>query len=133
MSRSRVYLLPVAALLLCGCNEGDKEHLAGCGRKVADRLQNLFQGNGKIMTAWQKIQGGGSGEPALDERVSNRLHWEKSLKDAQIQVKAADGVVELKGTVRDADERRRAVDLAETTVGTEKVTDSLEIAVEEPK
>jgi osmotically-inducible protein OsmY len=121
------YLAPLAALIFCGCSNQDQAHLARCGRKIADRLENLIHSDGKLAAVWQSVQGC-SDEAALDARISARLRWDKVTADAQVQVKAAGGVVELKGTVRDPDQRRRAVELAEGTVGVEKVTDSLEIA-----
>jgi osmotically-inducible protein OsmY len=127
IAMSRVdFLLPLALLTLCGCSNQDQDHLARCGRKVADRLENIIHSDGKLAAAWQGVRGS-SGETAPDARVEARLRWDKVTADAQIQVKAADGVVELKGTVRDLDQRRRAVELAEGTVGVQRVTDSLEI------
>jgi osmotically-inducible protein OsmY len=123
---SRVtFLLPLALLALCGCSNQDQDHLARCGRKVADRLENIIHSDGKLAAAWQGVRGGAD-ETALEARVQARLRWDKVTADAQVQVKAADDVVELKGTVRDLDQRRKAVELAEGTVGVRKVMDSLD-------
>jgi osmotically-inducible protein OsmY len=69
---------------------------------------------------------------ALDARVSARLRWDKTLSSEQIHVQATGGIIELKGRVRDLNQRRRAVELAESTVGTEQVLDLLEIPTQEP-
>ena len=68
----------------------------------------------------------------LDARVSARLRWDKALAGSKIQVQAKDGVVELKGPVIDLAQRRRAVELAESTAGADKVTDLLEVPSREP-
>ena len=66
-------------------------------------------------------------ELGLDTRVSARIRWDKSLAGAQVQVSAKGTTVELKGTVRDMKQRRRAVELAESTTGVETVTDSIQV------
>lgn len=53
---------------------------------------------------------------------------DKKLADTQIQVSTTGNIVELKGIVRDLEQKRRALDLAESTTGAEKATDALEIA-----
>ncbi len=68
----------------------------------------------------------GGDETSLDARVSIRLRWDKNLADMPIQVSSKGAVVELKGAVRDLDQRRRAVEIAESTAGVEKVVDALE-------
>ena len=64
--------------------------------------------------------------------MSQRLAWDKNLADARIQVRADGGAVELKGAVREAGQSKRAVELAESTAGVDKVTDSLEVAPPDP-
>jgi osmotically-inducible protein OsmY len=63
----------------------------------------------------------------LDLRVSARLRWDKTLSEAPIDVQTNGAVVELRGKVRDLTQRRRAVELAGTTAGVEKVNDLLEM------
>ena len=64
----------------------------------------------------------------LDTRVAARLRWDKALVNHKIEVTAADGVVELKGKVGDLIQRRRAVEIAQSTAGVNEVRDSLEVA-----
>ena len=64
-------------------------------------------------------------------RVSARLRWDKSLVDAKIEVSEAGTTVELKGTVGEPAQKQRALELAESTAGVEKVTDSLEVATKD--
>lgn len=54
--------------------------------------------------------------------------WDHSLCEVEIQVQLVNsGTVRLMGTVT-ADQKRRAVEIAETTQGVEKVVDELEVA-----
>ena len=54
----------------------------------------------------------------VESRVYGRLHWDKALNDAAIDLTAsADGVVTLSGTVADARAKVRAVELTRETVG----------------
>jgi hypothetical protein len=58
----------------------------------------------------------------LDARVLWRLRWDKSLAGADIQVDSPmGGVVQLRGVVNDLTRQRRALDLAETTEGVDRV------------
>jgi osmotically-inducible protein OsmY len=109
----------------CGCGPEDTERLARVGHKIAARAEALTaDADGKLSRGWQAVHGD-SDEPALEARVAARLRWDKELADTPIQVTAVGGVVELKGTVRDSDKRQRAVGLAQSTAGVEKVKDAL--------
>ena len=119
-------LAPCIALILCGCDSADQVHLSRCGRLVAQRLEHALEHDGALGDVWRRIHE--TTDVALDARIMARLHWDKGTADAQVQVKAANGLVELKGRVRDEEQRRRALELAQGTVGVEKVTDSLEIS-----
>ena len=53
-----------------------------------------------------------SGQVVLESRVKARLHWDKSLADASIEVHATEKVVELKGSLPSPAQVSRAVELA---------------------
>jgi osmotically-inducible protein OsmY len=112
-------------LIVCGCSNEDADHLLRVGRITAAKVEALTGGNDKLLTGWQAVRGDLS-DLGLDARVATRLCWDKNLADAHIEVRAKDGQVELKGTVNDLAQRRRAVELAESTAGTGKVIDLLE-------
>ena len=64
----------------------------------------------------------------VESRVYGRIHWDKALVDALIDLSASDdGVITLNGTVADARAKRRAVELSAETVGVVKVVDQLAI------
>jgi osmotically-inducible protein OsmY len=111
-----------------GCKQEDAERMARVGRKLTARIEavNADQAGG-LNKGWQTVCNGWQ-ETTLAGRVTARLRWDKKLVDAQIQASTTGNLVELKGTVRDLEQRRRAVDLAESTTGVDKVTEALEVA-----
>jgi|SRR6516225_9301008 osmotically-inducible protein OsmY len=109
----------------CGCSHEDADRLARVGRKVAAKLEGVGGGaQEKLADGWQAV--------ALDARVAARLRWDKALGGTRIEVRASGGVVELRGSVGNENQRRRAIDVAETTSGVERVTDALEVTAPEP-
>jgi hypothetical protein len=101
-------------------------------RKVAAKFEQLTDGvSGKLTNTLEALRFGWNGLP-LDARVSSRLRSDKKLTDVSIQVRASGGIVELRGTVADLSQRRRAVELAETTVGVENVLDALVVPEVQP-
>ena len=123
--RASLFLLAYLALT-SGCSSDDTDRLARVGHKVAARAAALApDSDNKLARGWQAVSKG-SAETSLAARVFNRLRWDKNLADTQIQVSAKGAVIELKGTVQDLDQRRRAVEIAESTAGVEKVVDALE-------
>ncbi|HLN33231.1 MAG TPA: BON domain-containing protein [Gemmataceae bacterium] len=125
-------LLAVAASLSAGCNNEDATRMARVGRMVLAKAELVTQGaDAKLARGWQAVHGGLEEAP-LETRVSARLRWDKGLAQAEIQVHVEGSEVELKGTVRDEAQKRRAVELAEATAGVEKVTDALELPAQDP-
>jgi hypothetical protein len=121
-----LFLVPFS-FALCGCGQKDADRLAALGAKLGRKAGGMLApGGGRIMRGWQAVPLH-IGDLAVDARVSARLGWDKSLADASIEVTAVGYVVELRGKVRDEEQKRRAVELAQTTLGVEKVADLLEI------
>lgn len=108
------------AVTATGCTEQDAGAMTRIGKKLAGVAGDLKEHLG---SGWQGVYGG----MGVEARVAARLHWDKSLSDASIHVKATGAEVELKGTVQTQEQKRRAVDLAETTAGVERVDDALEL------
>jgi osmotically-inducible protein OsmY len=114
-----VALLGIAALT-AGCKEQDTEAMTRIGKKlaaVAGEIQENLGGG------WQGLYDGMS----LEARIAARLHWDRNLADSVLHVKATGTEIELKGSVQTHEQKRRAVELAETTAGVERVTDDLEV------
>jgi osmotically-inducible protein OsmY len=121
-----------AALCFAGCSDEDTEQLAKVARKSAAKVDAMTGGApDKLATSVQAVRTNWN-EIALDTRVSVRLRWDKDLEGAVIRAHAAQGVVELKGTVTSMTQRQRAVQLARTTVGVSDVVDALEVVEAAP-
>jgi osmotically-inducible protein OsmY len=117
----------VVAILACGCSSDDVDRLARVGRKAAAHAGALAgTPEDQLTTGWQAVRTSWD-ELALDARVAARIRWDKGLEDVSVQVRGSGGVVELRGTVPSLAQRRRAVELAETTVGVEKVVDEIQV------
>jgi hypothetical protein len=114
-----LYLL-VLALGITGCNRQDADCLTRIGQKLS---AGLGEAKESLEVGWQGVV------PAmgLEARVAARLHWDKALAGAAIEVKASGSEIELTGTVKDQTQQHRAAELTEATTGVEKVVDNLQI------
>jgi osmotically-inducible protein OsmY len=132
LSRKKLNVpLLLLALLPCACEQQDTERLARVARKAGEKAQAITGvAEGKLTNGLQAVRAGWD-EMALDARVAMRLRWDKALADARIQVQVDGNAILLKGTVAQEDQKRRAVELAEATVGVDKVTDALLVGGEE--
>jgi osmotically-inducible protein OsmY len=129
--RLGLVLLGVAAGA-CGCDSQDTDRLGRAAQRVAARFEGVTGSADDKLAAGIQAFRADLNEMSLDSKVSARMRWDKALAGTKILVQAKNGVVELKGTLADLAQRRRAVELAETTAGTEKVTDLLEVPNREP-
>lgn len=111
-------LVAVAECKAQGVVERAGEALDNAGRNIRRGVENAVA----------------RGEAAVREtdvlgRVYGRLHWDKMLNDAVIELTVApDGTTTLRGAVADAAAKKRAVILARDTVGVTTVVDQLTIA-----
>jgi osmotically-inducible protein OsmY len=110
----------VLALASTGCNRQDADCLTRIGQKLAT---GLGEAKDSLEIGWQGVV------PAMgvEARVASRLHWDKALAGAAIEVKASGSEIELTGTVKDQTQQHRATELAEATTGVEKVVDNLQV------
>ena len=132
MTKWRWWLALSLASLALGCNSDDTAHLGRLGRLVGGQIERMtVDPNSKLVKGWHSLRDGCE-DAGLDGRVSLRLRWEKVLAEVPIQVKATGDLVELRGMVADLSQRRRAVELAESTVGVQKVIDALELPAQGP-
>jgi BON domain len=123
--------IAILCLLAAGCDSDDPSHLAEVGRRVAAHVEPLVGPvNANLAQHWHEPAP--APDPTVAERVTARLRWEKSLADAVIQVVATDDGIELKGTLKDAEQKKRAVTLAESTTGVERVIESLQVGENTP-
>src|SRR5581483_2035497 len=114
---SRRIVLGLSLCALVGCSKQDNERLGRIGRKLFDRAHTAADEiGGKLDLGWK-------GEAGLQERVMQRLRWEKALEGANIEVKVNEGAVELRGSVKTVAQRDKALELANATLGVTGVTD----------
>jgi osmotically-inducible protein OsmY len=123
-----VAVLMCMGLVASGCGREDADRLARVGNKTVEKLEGVTAGaRGKLANGWQAMRGSLS-ESTPDSRVDLRLRWDKQLAGAGIRVfSPSPGVVALRGEVVDVEQQRRAVGIAESTQGVEKVIDELVI------
>jgi osmotically-inducible protein OsmY len=123
--RGKLGLALVLTLTACGCSE-DADRLGRVCHKVAARFDGVTESmRGKLQSGAGAV-GGSVIEPGPESRVALRLRWDRDMTGADVQVNSAGpGIVELHGTVADLRQRRRAIELASTTVGVENVLDKL--------
>ena len=100
------------------------ERLDGVGREIKGGLDRAGQGvKEQFASAKASVQNMG-----VESRVYSRIHWDKALADATIELAATqDGVITLDGTVATARAKVRAAELAQDTVGVTKVVDRLAV------
>ncbi|MCS7045011.1 MAG: BON domain-containing protein [Gemmataceae bacterium] len=114
----------IGVMLLAGCKQQDVDGLGRIGRKLLERTQAAAS---PLRERFDSTLSGMSGRESVRQRVRLRMQWDQALAKEQIEVHATGGVVELRGTVKTDQLRRRAVELAEATVGVERVADQLQI------
>ncbi len=123
MLHRRIFILAALAAAP-GCNRNDADCLSRVGNKIAGHTKSNFtEIGGKVDFRWP----GGRREPTLQEKIHDRLQFDKSLKDAALEVIVKDNEVTLKGKLANLDQRQRAVELAESVIGVEKVTDATQL------
>jgi len=107
----------------CGCNRQDADALGRIGNRLLERVQ---QSTGGMR---EKLQGSihDIGKNGLSDRVHARLMHDRLLQGLPIEITAQDTAIELKGALKTADQKRRAIDLAESTEGVVRVVDSLTV------
>jgi hypothetical protein len=113
-------------IVCCGCSNEDADRLGRvCRRATGQVLAHSEPARAKLARGWHALRRDGSAN-GLETAVLNRLRRDKALAATAIEVRVlAGGVVELHGQVADEKQRRRAVELVDSTVGVERVVDEL--------
>jgi hypothetical protein len=124
----RLPILLLPALLLAGCKARDGDILIEAARRLGEKFEACGGAGPSQLTARFRAAAGGA---SLGARVENRIRWDRYLKDSDVEVVlTGTGVVTLRGEVPDRSLKLRAVELARTTVGVERVVDELELPEE---
>ena len=145
MTRNRTGGIAVVAVTLavawaCAGRAQDPDAGKKVGGRVDDAIQDVKGGLRKAGAATRdqfaraKTSAHNMG---VESRIYGRLHWDKALNDASIDLSGGEaGVFTLTGTVADARAKVKAVELTMETVGVTKVIDQLAIRptpVESPR
>ena len=118
------------ACLLAGCEDKDVAAIERVSQKALDKAASLAaQAKDKAPLALPATAT--TAEPTAAEKATKRLRWDRDLADAAIEVRETPEGLILSGSLPSDEARRRAVSIAESTVGVKGVTDRL--VVKEPK
>lgn len=126
---------PAVAILACLAQAQEPQVKPTTGQKIGEKLDEAYQeAKGGLQKAGDSIKEQYSKSKSsvhnmgIEGRVYGRLHWDKSLKGATIDLSMSGaGVITLEGTVATEKAKTRAVDLAQETEGVEQVVDHLAI------
>lgn len=110
----------LAAVSASGCNRQDGDRLARVGRKVTDKVQGLVPQRSPFGTGVSLGR-----NPGLEERVRERFKSDRFLAPQPIEITVEGNTVRLKGTVELQVLKQRAGEIADSTVGVEKVIDEI--------
>src|SRR4051794_14755165 len=134
-SKRKLWLVPAVAILAVAWACGGRAQEPSTGKKIGERLDGAVQDiKGGLRKAgsftreeFHKARTSVH-NMGVESRVYGRLHWDKALNDASLELSGGDdGVITLAGTVADARAKARAVELARETVGVNRVVDQLAI------
>ncbi len=128
----------LAVGLACLVQAQDPKPKPTTGQRIGEKLDEAYQdAKGGLKKAGDSIRGEFSKTKAsvhnmgMEARIYGRLHWDKLLKNATIDLSVAEGgVVTLEGAVATEKAKLRAVDLAQETDGVERVVDHLAVQPE---
>jgi osmotically-inducible protein OsmY len=95
------------------------------GQRIGEAIEQVSSG---VQQAWQQVKEAGN-RMGVEARVYARLRWDKAIHSATIDIEVPKaGTVVLKGSVADAAAKKKAVELANDTIGVEQVVDQLAVA-----
>src|SRR5262245_23127643 len=101
----------------------------GTATQLGEKIdRGLTQIGTELSQAWSEVRKSVE-KMGVQGRVYGRLHWDKSLEGANLEINVRDGqVVVLSGTVASATAKLRAEQLAHDTIGVNSVVNELTVA-----
>lgn len=101
----------------------------GTGERIGERLDNALRDASDALRDRFTQARTSVNNMGIEARVYGRLHWDKALQEAMIELEVREGgVTTLRGAVRDAAAKAKAIELASDTVGVTRVVDQLSIS-----
>jgi len=127
MHKALTIVLILSVILAYGLASAPAEE--GAAQKLGEKIDRGLDRLGKeLKQGWADAQAGVE-KLGVQGRVYSRLHWDKALEKATIDIDVRDtNVVVLKGNVTNSAARLKAVQLAQDTVGVARVVDNLAVA-----
>ena len=124
---TRLILPGVAVCLLCGLAAAQQP--PGTAEKIGEKIdRGLSQIGTELSQAWAEVRKSVE-KMGVQGRVYGRLHWDKALESATLDIDVRDGqVVVLKGKVETSAAKQKAEQLARDTVGVTSVINELAVA-----
>jgi len=124
---SRLKLGLCILALAAGCSDKDVRKIEKVTGKAWNKAEKAGQQLGaelgldleRAASRWEDL--------TLPGRVEQRLRWDQLLRGADIKVQIEQDQVVLSGTIASETQRRRAVELAESTDGVQNVREALQI------
>jgi osmotically-inducible protein OsmY len=117
--------LTIVGGALAGSKRSDAETLTRVGRKVADKVTGAMPDTATVAGPIAAVK---TGEVlSIEERVRVRLRTDKALDGAKIVVLLDGKTIRLRGEVKGTEQTLRAVELAQTTTGVDKVVSELAV------
>lgn len=100
----------------------------GIGERIGAEIdEGLSQLGSEVREGWQSLRQGVN-NMGIQARVYSRLRWDKNLAGAELDVDVPeDGVIALRGRVKDAAAKEKAIQLAQDTVGVDRVLEGIEV------
>jgi hypothetical protein len=101
----------------------------GVGKRIGESVDRGLNTLGqKLRKTWADVRQSVD-ELTVQGRVYGRLHWDKALEKAPIEISVQnENTVTLSGTVADESAHTTAVQLAQSTIGVGKVVDNLTVS-----
>jgi osmotically-inducible protein OsmY len=125
---ARTVLVFALLAFLAGCDDREAASFRKVGAKTLAKVEALAGEAGSRLGVRLEETQAKVDHFTVPARVRARLRWDQALAGADVQVQADGAAVTLTGTVRTDEQRRRAVELAQSTAGVTAVTERLAVA-----
>ena len=127
---ARPLVLCTLLAALTGCDDREAASFRKVGTRTLAKVEALASEANNRFNLRLEEAGATADHLTLPARVRARLRWDQALAGTDVQVQAEGGAITLTGTVRTDDQRKRAVELAESTAGVTGVTERLAVAAQ---
>ncbi len=129
----------LALVLAAWTSYGQQQEKPSTGQRVSEKLDSAVQslkrgakGAGETIHQQYARARTAVHNMGVSGRVYARLHWDKALQNAKIDLDVKEnGVATLVGTVPDAKAKLKALELTQDTVGVVRVVDRLNVQTPE--